>query len=105
MFHPRCVACASARNAGYDGCATHNRARVRYVRPTTTVVVTDSHRHCDYDDPAVGVDVATGDAVLNLGGGLGVDMRTGDLEMNVGGGAYVDVDPSPSGGDWGDSSW
>lgn len=106
MFHPRCVACANARNAGYDGCVTHNSARVRYVRPTTTVVVTDTHRHHHhgyYDDtPAVGVDVATGDAVLNLGGGLGVDMRTGDLEMNVGGGVYVDVDPPSCDGslDW-----
>jgi len=99
VFHPRCVACASARNAGYDGCVTHNSARVRYVRPATTVVVTDTHHHHHgyFDDtPAVGVDVATGDAVLNLGGGLGVDMRTGDLEVNVGGGVYVDVDPSPS---------
>lgn len=107
MYDPRCIRCRSARQAGYDGCVTHNRAQVRYVAPSTTVVVTDTHHHHGYYDttPAVGVDVATGDPVVNLGGGLGVDVRTGDLEVNLGGGAYVDVDPSPSCGDWGSSDW
>lgn len=117
MYNSNCVRCRNARTAGYDGCAVHNIGRRRYTAPT--VVVVDNHRHTSpvvvVEDcsPAVGVDVATGDAVLNLGGGLGVDMRTGDLEVNLGGGAYVDVDrgsswdsgPVDTGSDWGSSDW
>ena len=106
MYDPRCIRCVQARRGGYDGCTLHNRARMRYVAPTTTVVVTDTHRHDYYDSaPAVGVDISTGDPVLNIGGGLGVDMRTGDVEMNIGGVGYVDVDPSPSSWDSGCSDW
>lgn len=99
MFNVNCGRCVSARAAGYDGCAFHNPVRRRYVAPT--VVVVDNHRHVSpvvvVEDcsPAIGVDVATGDPVLNLGNGLGVDMRTGDLEVG-GGGLYMDVDRGSS---------
>lgn len=106
MYDPACVRCVQARRGGYNGCAFHNSARVRYVAPATTVVVTDTHHHHGYGyESPVGVDITDGDPVLNMGGGIGVDMRTGDLEIEVAPNVYVDVDPSPSCDNWGGSDW
>lgn len=83
MYDPQCVRCRQARNAGYDGCTLHNRVRGRWYPPTVGVM---GERY----EPPVGVDVADGDLVVNLGGGIGVDTRTGDVEFEVAPGVYVD---------------
>jgi hypothetical protein len=63
----------------------------RHGRLNCTDSVCESwYRSHNYSPPAtsLGVDITTGDPVMNLGG-IGIDLATGEIELNLGGGVDI----------------